>query len=120
MNRYRKKSQPSLPEEGVIASSGQRMDVLGKEGVRQVRCVLPCGMEAFPAEGDPVILLTLDSGEVVVLGTAQVKSEKEGEIGFRAKSGAYLQLKSDGTVVINGMVIGTDGTILQKGENTGG
>lgn len=114
MKRYWNKAGAAGPEEGAVVSAGERVDVLGKEGLRGVRCVLPWGMEAFPAEGDNVVLLPLETGERVALGTACFKGGEEGAVKLQAKGGAYILLHPNGTVEINGLVVQPDGSFGQK------
>lgn len=64
---------------------------------------LPCGVE---------MLLTKCDGQQAAIGTLMQNDDiRSGEIKITSASGAYIHLRDNGTVVINGMIIDKDGVM---------
>ncbi len=66
-------------------------------------CRLPAGEEVFIAK---------NGGMQAGLGVRMKESVKSGEIKISSPFGSYIHLKSDGSVVINGLVIDKNGTVI--------
>jgi hypothetical protein len=61
------------------------------------------------------MLLSKGDGQQAAIGTLMNGGTvKPGEIKITASSGAYIYLKSDGSVVINGMEIDRNGVIVSE------
>lgn len=80
--------------------------------VRSASVVGPAGVRWSPAQGDAVALLPTPEG-VLCLGRVEAPSLPPGEIKLEGPSGGYLWLKSDGSVVINGLTISADGRLVE-------
>lgn len=113
MNRYYENNwveQADLAH--VTMADASVIHAAGHTGLRNVKLAVPYGVTARPVEGDEVVLLPLNNGEYVILGTVCRRSDvQSGEILLQAKSGAYIKLKANGEIELNGMVIRADGTM---------
>ena len=83
--------------------------------VREAPLLTPPGYEAVPLAGTPVALLpmedyTLCAGEISGLSAGLLP----GEVRIKASSGAFLHLRADGSISLNGLVIGPDGQIMDR------
>lgn len=112
-DRFHELKQPESARKGTVLISSQ-------DGIFVSSCVdgayleqvMPYGFYSRPCEQDEVLILPTEDGKYVLLGNLfQPGQIGRGEVMLKAKSGAYLHLKSDGSVEINGLVILPDGTI---------
>ena len=80
---------------------------------RNVNFYSPYGYNFCVPKGER-LLLTQGGGEQVCIGVENDSSNVEyGEIKITSLSGAYIHLKNDGSIVINGLVISKEGKIIE-------
>jgi hypothetical protein len=98
----------------VMLSTQQGLQISACVDGAYLEQVVPYGMISKPCEQDEVLLLPVENGRYVLLGQVTDSSSlSPGEVLLKAKSGASVYLKSDGTVEINGLVISADGKIQE-------
>lgn len=76
------------------------------------------GVYAVPPAGEEAVLLA-GRGLELALGTVWSPGElglEPGEVLLRSQGGAYLRLRNDGTVELNGLEIGPGGELRPKRE----
>lgn len=96
----------TLPETGeVTLSSADNWEADASKKERNINSYAPYGYSAVAPVGEEVLLLPVSNG-TAALGT-KMKSEglSSGEIVIRSKGGASIQLKNDGTIILNNTVI---------------
>lgn len=79
--------------------------------VRSLPVAAPGGYRYRPREDEQLVLLDTQDGTVALGTMADPAALAPGEIRIDGPAGSYLRFCPDGSVVINGLVIGPDGTI---------
>ena len=87
--------------------------------IREAPLLWPPGYAALPSAGDTAALLPMED-YLVCAGVVAGPPEGDdallpGEIRLRAASGAEIDLRADGSIRLNGLVIGADGQIQTGG-----
>lgn len=84
----------------------------------------PYGFSSSPPQNLKGIAVPSESGDITVAYEMPQNSLSEGEVRLYSKSGAYIHLRNDGSVVINGLVINLGGVIEEQtgsgGSDSGG
>ena len=121
LNKNYNSQAESFAKKGTVTLGGTA-NVDAGEGNRNAEVYAPYGYSfCAPAGGEVLIICPYAKGGKVgpfggaIAGTKAVQSNlKNGEIKICSLSGAYILLSSDGSVVINGTVIGKNGKITEK------
>lgn len=111
--RQERQSSYNPAEMSTVTSSGKEINALGIGEYREVPLVAPFGIRWNPPSGSSVQLIkNWQSGNAVVaVGTIVDKEIEPGEVEIYSQGGAKIQLKNNGTVIINEhFKINTDGT----------
>jgi len=111
--RQERQSAYNPADMATVTSSGKEVNALGVGEYRRVPLIAPFGIRWNPPSGSSVQLIkNWQSGNAVVaIGTIVDKEILPGEVEIYSHGGAKIQLKNDGTVIINGRFkINTDGT----------
>ena len=97
----------------VTMSSNGAVEATSTGVERNVNFYSPYGYNFCVPKGER-LLLTQGGGEQVCIGVENDSSNVEyGEIKITSLSGAYIHLKNDGSIVINGLVISKEGKIIE-------
>ena len=114
-------AQSDSPEIGNLSiSTNDLIAAISSCEKRGISFYTPFGMEFFPSEGQKVLLVSCGNHTVCV-GVEMEKSSKlnAGEIRLFSQGGASIELKNDGSIILNNAVtidkngnIETSGTIL--------
>lgn len=116
ISRQITKTQESTALQSAVSTlnSNGEVEAVSTGAERSIHIYAPYGYSfSLPAGVD--MLLTKSDGEQAAIGTLMKNSGiKAGEIKITAASGAYIHLKNDGTVVINGLQIDRDGVIVNE------
>ena len=72
------------------------------------------GITYQPAEGEHVLLLTADGTQVVAGVLQPTTTTTPGELVLSSRGGATIQLRQDGSISLNGIVITKEGEILPR------
>lgn len=103
--------QPVIQVGKVTLNSNNQMEAASTSAQRSVQMFSPMGYSYAVPAGSSLVLAESD-GEQVALGIPMDNSTlKTGEIKIANQQGAYIYLRADGCVEINGLVIGVGGQI---------
>lgn len=104
-------SEPAVENGKVTLNTGGDIEAVSSGKERSVKIYAPFGYSfSLPSGND--LLLTRSGGEQVCFGTEMTDSSvSQGEIKIASAAGGYIHLKSDGSVIINGLRINKEGEI---------
>lgn len=105
---------------GRITRCGQGLCASAAGEHRQIPLMLPPGYSCVPAQGDPVVLLSTADGMVCGGRKTDAAGLKSGQITIQSPSGARIVLMENGEIVLNGVRVLPEGTILAKEYRTAG
>lgn len=111
--RQLRQENSNTSELGTVTSSGKEINVAGVGEYREVPLVAPFGIRWNPPAGESVELIKNwhMGSNIVAVGTVVDEEIPPGEVELYSQGGAKLQLKNDGTVIINEhFKINPDGT----------
>lgn len=115
--RMMREKRVAEPQAGPVSLVGE--GYLYAQGVREARDMplfAPYGYAALPPEGEQAMMVPVGQ-DYVCLGVRTLAGELlPGEVTIASAGGAKIQLRNDGSVVINGLVITKDGELLGRGE----
>ncbi len=113
--KINKKGNTPTAEKGeVTLSSPKNWEAFATQKLRNITGYSPYGFCSLAPAGTEVLLLPV-SGSAAALGTkANINGLAAGEVKIYSKGGASIELKNDGTIVLNGTV-----KIDGKGHITG-
>ena len=89
----------------VTGAAAGRVTLQGESEYREVVLLTPYGISCLPPEGTEGVLLPVEQGRVCVGFPARGADLQPGELLLRSAGGAFLHLKNNGEVEINGTVI---------------
>lgn len=99
------KAEP-LPETGeVTLSSPDNWEADASKKERNINSFSPYGYAAVAPVGEEVLLLPVSNGTAALGTKTNAEGLAAGEILIRSKGGATIELKNDGTIVLNKTVI---------------
>ena len=90
----------------VTISNNEQLEINGSTNSRNIRAFSPYGYSYIAPNGEEALLLPSSFGKATVGTRMNPSGIKNGEIRIANKSGAYILLKNDGSVEINGRVFG--------------
>ncbi len=97
----------------VTMSSNGSVEATSTGVERNVDFYAPYGYSFCVPKGER-LLLTQGGGEQVCIGVENDCSSLEyGEIKITSLSGAYIHLKNDGNIVLNGLTVSKEGKIIE-------
>ena len=111
--RQLRQESSNTSELGTVTSSGKEINVAGVGEYREVPLIAPFGIRWNPPAGESVELIKNwhMGSNIVAVGTVVDEEIPLGEVELYSQGGAKLQLKNDGTVIINEhFKINPDGT----------
>lgn len=109
--RLRSAMQEPKAERGSVTLSDQNeIEAGGTISTRNMDAYLPYGYNSTPPVGEEVMLLPSTDGQVLI-GTKNYTKCESGEIVILSQGGARIELKNDGTIVLNSLVIDRNGVI---------
>ncbi len=94
----------------VVSSADRRIAAASSDGTAQFSIVAPKGIDYVPQKNDDSVVIASEN-ERLCIGVRRSDNPYEiqtGELALYSQGGAYIILKNDGTVVINGQVFGTE------------
>lgn len=106
--------QPTVQTGVSTLNRNGEVDAVSTGADRNINIYAPYGYSfSLPAGVD--MLLTKSDGEQAAIGVLMKNSNvRPGEVRITAASGAYIHLKDNGSVVINGLEIDRDGEIVNE------
>lgn len=103
-------SEPRAEKGSIILANSDSVEAGGTVATRDVQSYLPYGYMSKPPVGQEVMLLPSTDGQVLIGAKADCRVES-GEVVISSLGGAKIQLKNDGTIVLNSLVIDKNGVI---------
>ncbi|NCC87421.1 MAG: hypothetical protein EOM05_06075 [Clostridia bacterium] len=83
---------------------------------RYIPIYAPYGIDSVPPFGAQVLLLDSENGTVCAGTLCETGQAQAGELRLFSQGGAYIVLKNDGDILLNGVRITKEGRIIQVGE----
>lgn len=102
---------PTVESGRVTLSNKNQVEAVSTGVDRNLQLYAPYGYTFSLPSGVSMLLAKSDGEQAGIGALMQDKSVKVGEIKITAQSGAYIHLKNDGSVVINGLEISKYGEI---------
>ena len=101
--RQSRQNSYNTSELGTVTSSGKEINALGVGEYREVPLIAPFGIRWNPPNGANVQLIKNwhMGSNIVAVGTIVDEEIEPGEVELYSMGGAKIQLKNDGTVIIN-------------------
>lgn len=104
-------SEKEVAEKGKVTLSDNQLEAGATVTRRNIDSYAPYGYKSVPPVDEDVIMLESNDG-AVVLGTLSKDEDIEsGEVKISSLGGAYIILKNNGDIVLNGLVIDSRGVI---------
>jgi hypothetical protein len=100
---------------GAVSINGDELSVIGVGELRELLIVAPYGIDWKPPageQGEVIYNFGLASRAACIGVKRELKSDLEpGELYLSSKGGAYIHLKNDGSITLNGLTIDRSGKI---------
>ena len=93
-----------------VSSADRRIAAASSDGMAQFSVVAPKGIDYVPQMNDDSVVISSEN-ERLCIGVRRSDNPYEiqtGELALYSQGGAYIILKNNGTVIINGQVFGTE------------
>lgn len=90
--------------QGSVITGGQGTSIIESAEHKKLEQCLPYGIMSTPPNGKNAVALPLGDGEVSLGVTDNEFNTEPGELALFSQGGAYIILKNNGNVVINGRV----------------
>lgn len=104
-------AEATIQKGRVTLNSNGQLEAVSTGAERSIRIFSPYGYTFSPPQGADMLLAQSD-GEKVSFGVEMnPNGVKAGEVKITSQFGGYIYLKSDGSVVINGLKINSKGEI---------
>lgn len=100
-------------ETGFVSSSGNAVAVNGT-AFQRVTMYCPPGIAALPVPGQRAVIFPCGGGTVCGGVQADTGGLMPGEVKLSSVGGAYIILKQNGEIELNGLRVSPDGTVLKK------
>lgn len=110
-------TNPDKAESALVTiSNNEQLEMNGSTNSRNIKVFSPYGYSYIAPNGEEALLLPSSFGKATVGTRMKPKGIQNGEIKISNKSGAYIWLKNDGSVEINGRVFEKGGALNDVGE----
>lgn len=106
------KKSEKLPEEGSVVETGEKsLSANGASFEKGIPVYAPYGFVSLPPKNTDVLLIPCKNGTVCAGVRVDGSDIESGEVLIFSPHGGYVKLCRNGDAVINGVVIGSDGTV---------
>ncbi len=95
-------------------NSNGEVEAVSTGAERNINIYSPYGYSFSLPKGTDMLLTRSDGRQTAIGVHMKSSGVKSGEVRITAESGAYIHLKRDGSVVINGLKIDRDGVIINE------
>lgn len=107
-------SSPAIQSGVSTLNSNGQVEAVSTGAERNIKIYSPYGY-SFSMPAGVEMLLSKSGGQQAAIGALMDSSNiEQGEIKITCASGAYIHLKKNGAVVINGLEIDKDGVIVNE------
>lgn len=107
-------SEKEVAEKGKVTLSNNQLEAGATVTRRNIDSYAPYGYKSVPPVDEDVIMLESNDGAVVLGALSKDEDIESGEVKISSLGGAYIILKNNGDIVLNGLVIDSRGVIQNE------
>lgn len=107
-------SEKEVAEKGKVTLSDNQLEAGATVTRRNIDSYAPYGYKSVPPVDEDVIMLESNDGAVVIGALSKDEDIESGEVKISSLGGAYIILKNNGDIVLNGLVIDSRGVIQNE------
>lgn len=107
-------SEKEVAEKGKVTLSDNQLEAGATVTRRNIDSYAPYGYKSVPPVDEDVIMLESNDGAVVLGALSKDEDIESGEVKISSLGGAYIILKNNGDIVLNGLVIDNRGVIQNE------
>lgn len=107
-------SEKEVAEKGKVTLSDNQLEAGATVTRRNIDSYAPYGYKSVPPVDEDVIMLESNDGAVVLGAMSKDEDIESGEVKISSLGGAYIILKNNGDIVLNGLVIDSRGVIQNE------
>ena len=107
-------SEKEVEEKGKVTLSDNQLEAGATVTRRNIDSYAPYGYKSVPPVDEDVIMLESNDGAVVLGALSKDEDIESGEVKISSLGGAYIILKNNGDIVLNGLVIDSRGVIQNE------
>lgn len=107
-------SEKEVAEKGKVTLSDNQLEAGATVTRRNIDSYAPYGYKSVPPVDEDVIMLESNDGAVVLGALSKDEDIESGEVKISSLGGAYIILKNNGNIVLNGLVIDSRGVIQNE------
>lgn len=107
-------SEKEVAEKGKVTLSDNQLEAGATVTRRNIDSYAPYGYKSVPPVDEDVIMLESNDGAVVLGALSKDEDIESGEVKISSFGGAYIILKNNGDIVLNGLVIDSRGVIQNE------
>lgn len=107
-------SENEVAEKGKVTLSDNQLEAGATVTRRNIDSYAPYGYKSVPPVDEDVIMLESNDGAVVLGALSKDENIESGEVKISSLGGAYIILKNNGDIVLNGLVIDSRGVIQNE------
>ncbi|MCI6254282.1 MAG: hypothetical protein MR621_05765 [Eubacterium coprostanoligenes] len=107
-------SEKEVAEKGKVTLSENQLEAGATVTRRNIDSYAPYGYKSVPPVDEDVIMLESNDGAVVLGALSKDEDIESGEVKISSLGGAYIILKNNGDIVLNGLVIDSRGVIQNE------
>lgn len=107
-------SEKEVAEKGKVTLSDNQLEAGATVTRRNIDSYAPYGYKSVPPVDEDVIMLESNDGAVVLGALSKDKDIESGEVKISSLGGAYIILKNNGDIALNGLVIDSRGVIQNE------
>lgn len=107
-------SEKEVAEKGKVTLSDNQLEAGATVTRRNIDSYAPYGYKSVPPVDEDVIMLESNDGAVVLGALSKDENIESGEVKISSLGGAYIILKNNGDIVLNGLAIDSRGVIQNE------
>ena len=107
-------SEKEFGEKGKVTLTDNQLEAGATVTRRNIDSYAPYGYKSVPPVDEDVIMLESNDGAVVLGALSKDEDIESGEVKISSLGGAYIILKNNGDIVLNGLVIDSRGVIQNE------
>lgn len=107
-------SENEVAEKGKVTLSDNQFEAGATVTKRNIDSYTPYGYQSVPPINEDIIMLESNDGAVVLGALSKNDGLESGEVKISSLGGAYIILKNNGNIVLNGLVIDSGGVMKNE------